>query len=153
MIKRTKHFCYLFGIILAALAFNSCNDSDDYSGIPSEITEFLVHYYPNTAVESFSHSGTVYHVILKNGPGFTFNYDCEWTDMEGYGMPFPQVIMFDELPDALYRYLEETENTGSVFAVSRDASHYTVDLLNSTLTYSTDSGKITETFPAEGEQS
>lgn len=58
-------------------------------------------------------------------------------------MPLPQVLLFDQLPPALYKYLEETENLGNVFSLERNRSTYTVVLLDETLSYDIATQQIT----------
>ncbi len=73
----------------------------------------------------------------------TFDHECEWEAINGYGMPLPQVLLFDQLPPALYKYLEETDDVGSVFSIERDRTSYTVVLLDSTLIYDIKTQQIT----------
>ncbi|MDE7458827.1 MAG: hypothetical protein K2M77_08165 [Muribaculaceae bacterium] len=130
-------------IIMAIFA--ACSDSEPWDELPEKISNFVTQYFPNTGLDSFSESTTTYHVRMSNGPGMTFNKDCEWEAINGYGMPLPQVLLFDQLPPALYKYLEETENLNSVFSLERDSSTYTVVLLDTTLTYDIQTQEITGT--------
>lgn len=74
----------------------------------------------------------------------TFGPDQEWEAINGYGERLPQVLMFDQLPPALFAYLQETENMNDVFAMERDAGIYTVTVLNSTITYDSKTDTIRE---------
>lgn len=143
MISKKLHI--LSGIFIAAilLIFGGCKDSEPWNELPDKISNFVTQYFPNTGIESFSESTTTYHVRMSNGPGLTFNKDCEWEAINGYGMPLPQVLLFDQLPPALYKYLEETENLGNVFSLERNKATYNVVLLNSTLTYDIQTQEIT----------
>lgn len=122
----------------------SCHDNDLYNEMPQPIMEFVAQYFPNTAIQDFTHKGDSYHVVLKNGPGITFGKDYKWLAINGYGMPLPQVFLFDSLPPALYVYLQETENTDNVFAIERDVYGYSLMLLDNTLTYNNSTGRISE---------
>ena len=143
MISKKLHT--LTGILFATvlLAFAGCKDSEPWNELPDKISNFITQYFPNTGIESFSESTTTYHVRMSNGPGLTFNKDCDWEAINGYGMPLPQVLLFDQLPPALYKYLEETENLGNVFSLERNKATYTIVLLDSTLTYDIQTQDIT----------
>lgn len=131
-------------VLLAVMT--ACSDNPVLnSDMPREIQSFVTQYYPNTAVIDYSHSNGLYHVRLKDGPGMTFNDDYAWLSINGYGYPLPQVLIFDQLPPALYMYLQETETTDQVFAADRDVSTYTLQLLESTLTYNIATQTVTQT--------
>lgn len=121
----------------------SCDNSELWDEVPGEITTFINQYFPNSALESVTHTGKSYHIRIKNGPGMAFDTDYEWTDVNGYGMPLPQVLLFDQLPPRLYDYLQETEQLNAVFSMSRDGDKYTITLLSSSLQYDTSTGQLT----------
>lgn len=135
MDKKILRIILLSFIALVSTAFSACKDSEPWDDLPEKISNFVTQYFPNTGIDSFSESSTTYHVRMSDGPGITFDKDCQWEAINGYGMPLPQVLLFDQLPPALYKYLEETENLGNVFSLERDATTYTVVLLDSTLSY------------------
>ena len=121
----------------------ACRDNEPWGELPEEISEFINQYFPNSGIEDFSESATTYHVRIISGPGLTFGKDCKWEAISGYGMPLPQVLLFDQLPPALYNYLDETENLDNVFGLERDRAHYPVVLLADTLTYDISTQQIT----------
>ena len=136
-------------LILAVTLFStsSCSSGgEDISGLPSPLQDFIVRYFPGSRIDSYSHPGATYHVRIYNGPGLTFDSAYQWTSIEGYGMPLPQVLLFDQLPPALYAYLQETENLDSVFGIVRTPLIYTLTLLDSTITFDIDSERITTSF-------
>ncbi|MDE5594983.1 MAG: hypothetical protein K2I89_05360 [Muribaculaceae bacterium] len=139
-------------IILAVTAvtgtLSGCKDNDLWGDLPSEISQFITQYFPSSDIDSFSESSNTYHVRLKDGPGMTFNKNYDWETINGYGMPLPEVLLFDQLPPALYSYLEETSNLGSVFSMERDKASYTIVLLDTTLHYDIETEEITGS-PAE----
>ena len=47
---------------------SSCKDADLWDELPTEISEFISQYYPNSGIDSFTDSSTTYHVRLSNGP-------------------------------------------------------------------------------------
>ncbi len=141
----SKRLNILTGIFVATilLIIGSCKDSEPWDELPTKISDFVTQYFPNTGVESFTESTTTYHVRMSNGPGLTFNKNYEWEAINGYGMPLPQVLLFDQLPPALYKYLEETNNLGNVFSMERNKASYTIVLLDSTLNYDIQTQEIT----------
>ena len=140
-----KYLITLMILLLSSLSagLSSCKDNEPWGELPEKISQSITQYFPNTGIDSFSESPTTYHVKVKNGPGLTFNKNCQWEAINGYGMPLPQVLLFDRLPPALYEYLEETENLDSVFSMERTSVKYTLVLLDSTLNYDIETQKIT----------
>jgi hypothetical protein len=127
-------------LLLVTLSI-SCQNNDYYNQLPEQLTSFIAHYFPNTGVENYTHNNDKYVVVLKDGPGLTFSSSYAWIDINGNGAVLPQVLLFDQLPPAVYQYLQETEQLHSVFAISRSKTEYTIALLDTTLIYdiSTDS--------------
>lgn len=142
----------LHGVRLAAIVavsailsvFNvSCDHSDLWNEVPGEIGQFINTYYPNSVLEAVTHSGDIYHVRIDDGPGLAFDSEYKWIDINGYGMPLPQVLLFDQLPPRLYEYLQGTEQLNAVFSMSRDDDVYTLTLLKSSLRFDVSTGKLT----------
>lgn len=137
----------LLNIVLVAVTpliavVQSCKDDEEWGRVPHDIAQFITQYFPNSDINTFSESPTTYHVRIADGPGLTFGKDYSWEAINGYGMPLPQVLLFDQLPPALYKYLEETDNLNDVFSIERDKVNYTVVLLDSTLIYNIASQQI-----------
>ncbi len=132
--------------LLAACALTwvvtSCKHSDLWDDMPGPIAEFINHYYPFSELDSFTKGSTTYHVRIDDGPGLTFGSDYAWIAVDGYGLPLPQVMLFDQLPPALYNYLQETERLNGVFSMERDNVDYTVTLLDGTLRYVIATGEM-----------
>ncbi|MDE6469084.1 MAG: hypothetical protein K2L28_09365 [Muribaculaceae bacterium] len=126
----------------------ACRHSDLWSEMPAEISLFVTHYFPFQELQSFDKGAATYHVRIDDGPGLTFDSECAWIAIDGYGMPLPQVLLFDQLPPKVYDYLQETEQVGGVFSMERDKMSYTLTLLDDTLTYYIDSGELTLRKPA-----
>lgn len=136
----------LYGLLVICffvLSVQSCSDDDDkyFNLMPTKIREFVVQYYPNPTVDNVIHNSDGWLVILKDGPSMQFNSTQDWYSVDGNGMPLPEVFVFDQFPEPLYRYLSETQNTLNVFAVSRSKSSYMITLLDSKLKYDIESGK------------
>lgn len=149
---KTLQYIRLTAAALACAALmwvvTSCRHSDLWSEMPQEISSFITHYFPFQELQSFDKGSTTYHVRIDDGPGLTFDSECAWIAIDGYGMPLPQVLLFDQLPPKVYDYLQETEQVNSVFSMERDKTSYTLTLLDDTLTYYIDSGELTLRKPA-----
>ena len=139
-----KKCIYVFVTLFVTLLTGCHYDDDDYyDRLPWEIQKFIIQYYPNPTVDAVTESTDGWYVGLKSGPGFNFDTACQWTDVNGYGTTLPVVFVFDQFPEKLYDYLEETENTDNVFAVSRTPKEYRVRLLKSYLTYTINTETVT----------
>ncbi|MDE7468285.1 MAG: PepSY-like domain-containing protein [Muribaculaceae bacterium] len=138
-----KHyFTPIFTVALAA--FCGCQSSDLYDSLPDPIENFISKYWPNPAIEQFSiNPDGGYTVTVKNSITATFDSQYSWTDVNGDGIPLPQMFLSDCLPSKLYDYLESGEYTGQVFEVKRSATAYEVTLLTGSLNYSTIDDEIT----------
>lgn len=140
--SRTDAFLHWLHIALSALVvammlpmLNSCKHTELWDDVPGPIAEFINQYFPFSELNSVTHSASAYHIRIDDGPGLTFGSDYAWEVIDGYGMPLPQVLLFDQLPPKMYQYLQETEQLNEVFSMSRDDASYTASLLNTTLTY------------------
>lgn len=143
--KRPQSVKALVSIILLimsiSLALSSCSDSK-WGDLPSSIANFVTEYFPYSSVESYSENKGEYYVKIKNGPSLIFDSSYNWASIDGEGATLPQVLLFDELPPALYKYLEETESLNSVYRLDRDARQYEVGLFDTALTYIIATGEI-----------
>lgn len=146
------HMSRLISAILVALVLGfsqtGCQHAELWNQLPANISSFITQYFPSSELESVTHSAANYHVRIANGPGMTFGSDGAWIDIDGYGMPLPQVLLFDQLPPRMYEYLQETEQLNSVFALTREDGVYTATLMNSTLTYDVETGMLKGSDPS-----
>lgn len=133
--------------VILGLFQGACSHADIWSELPPDISSFIVQYFPNSQLQSYTHNAGSYHVRIDGGPGLTFGASYNWTDIDGYGMPLPQVLLFDQLPPKIYDYLQETEQLNAVFSISRDATDYTLILLNNSLIYTIATGELSGTDP------
>lgn len=140
----------LAAMMSAALLFvsSSCHNNEEWDEMPQEIADFVSKYFPGEGIGSYSHSSTGYHVRIDDGPGITFDNNYVWEVVDGYGMPLPQVMLFDQLPPRLYAYLQDSQQLDSVFSMERDSLRYTLSLLNSDLIYDIKTGAISGTVPS-----
>lgn len=139
MIRRILIYAIL---IFTVTTLPSCH-SAEWGDVPSEITEFLSKYFPEQEISDFGSTDDGYHVRLKNSVAVTFNNNCAWLSVNGYGETLPQMFLFDELPPVLYAHLQELEELNNVYAVSRDTKSYFVRLLDSDLNYTISNDEIT----------
>jgi hypothetical protein len=129
-------FCLLIllSAILCAFQF-SCTNDEVAEQVPNQISQFVAEYYPSYSYDVYTHTKQTYFIRLKNGPGLTFNADMKWIEINGYGQTLTQFFLFDQMPPAVFEYLQESENIENVYAVARDSYSYTVSLFDSVLTY------------------
>lgn len=137
-----KIWCLSLLVILLA----ACHDSSEpYGELPQSIREFITDYWPDPVIDSYTQpSSDLYVVIIKDGPKLTFDGNFSWTQIDGCGMPLPEILLDDQLPEKLYEYLEGGEYLNQVFDIRRDSKAYYLTLENTDLTYSIADGKITE---------
>lgn len=145
------HFSFI-AVLMAVLWIgpSGCSDSSDlYDQLPVPVAKFVTQYFPGYGIDSYTDTTDGCHVRLDNGPGLTFDAQYQWLSINGYGMPLPKVLMFDQLPPKLYMYLQETENADNVYSVERDGFRYTLHLLSATLVYEISTGRISGTDAVE----
>lgn len=138
---------YLCSFILVCILCicASCSENDSlYNDMPAPIRSFIAKYYPNTAVESYDHTASNYVVRLKNSGGITFNSAYEWESVNGYGERLSQVFLYDQLPPALYSYIQETERLDDVMFVERSPRMYTLGMVDNLITYNVETDAISE---------
>lgn len=129
----------LMGLILAGACSNSLWDE-----LPSPIARFIAEYFPGSGVKSYDiGNDSTYHVRIDNSVSLVFNQALDWTVVDGNGGTLPEVFVQDQLPPALFRYIQEGEDAGNVFRVSRDTTYYKVTLHDTVLTYEIETGRIT----------
>ncbi|MDE6452570.1 MAG: PepSY-like domain-containing protein [Muribaculaceae bacterium] len=136
-------------IAITAMLAPACSDSDVWDSVPPKIATFLNRYYPNSELASCTRTGSDYRVRIKDGPGITFDAACEWTAIAGYGELIPQVLLFDQLPPALYEYLQQTATTADVYSLERDRTTYTVGLKNTSVVYDIATGTVRSPVPPD----
>lgn len=137
-----KHLTYIFIALLLSITY-ACSSNDLYDDMPRAIQSFISQYYPNSQLENVTSTDSGYVVEVKNGATIKFGLNYKWTEVNGNGNVLPSVLLFNDFPPDLYDYLQETENTNSVYKVIRNSTTYTVELLNMTLYYDIASGEIT----------
>ncbi|MBD5244170.1 MAG: hypothetical protein HDS57_01700 [Barnesiella sp.] len=131
-------------LLLFVGVFSACSEPDVWSKVPSRVSQFVQQYWPGQDLSYVANEKDgVCKLTIQNGPSLEFDAAGSWTSIKGGGSPLPSMLIYDQLPDALYRYIEESEATNGVYALSRTASAYDVTLLNSKVSYNISSGQIT----------
>lgn len=141
--KTAKFILVVMLSIVSAAFFYGCSSNSLYEDMPNEIQKFISQYYPNSELESFTSSENGYTVTIKNGATLNFGTNYKWVRINGNGHVLPQVLLFNDFPPELYSYLQATDNTNSVYMVTRNSKTYTVQLFDNSITYDISTGKIT----------
>lgn len=122
----------------------SCSHNSDWDELPSPIAEFISRYFPGQGVEDYGETNDVYHVRLRNSVALSFNRIYSWITVNGYGETLPEMFLFDQLPPALYEYIQEISRLNSVYSVHRDKTSYSVNMLDNAVVYNIKTGLISE---------
>ena len=137
-----KQRAILSTIFWAVLLLAACSDTV-WDQLPSSVSDFVMEYYPGADIKAYATDADGNQTVtIKNGASITFDNDNQWTEINGNGSPLPQVMVNDQLPTALYKYIEELIAEDSVYKVSRTPRKYTVTLADSIIDYDISTGKI-----------
>lgn len=137
-----KQRAILSTIFWAVLLLAACSDTV-WDQLPSSVSDFVMEYYPGADIKAYTTDADGNQTVtIKNGASITFDSDNQWTEINGNGSPLPQVMVNDQLPTALYNYIEELIAEDSVYKVSRTPRKYTVTLADSIIDYDISTGKI-----------
>ncbi len=139
MKRRTALLTTIFWTILL---LGACNDSV-WEQLPSSVSQFVTEYYPGSDIKSYNTDADGNQTVeIKNGAVLKFDRDGAWTEISGRGVPLPEVLVLDELPSPLYRYLQEITATTLVYKMSRTPREYTLLLTDSMLEYDIATEKV-----------
>lgn len=130
--------------IIVLLALASCSDNHTYDQMPERVDNFIARYFPGYSIDTYDDSDNEIRVKLKNGPEITFNDDYYLKEIIGYGDPLPQMLLYDTLPPALYKYIEGNRNLGQVYNLEFTPRTVSVVLQDYSLIYNNQTGKITQ---------
>ena len=141
---RFRSHIYSALLVILTLGAFACSDTL-WDELPSPVSEFLSRYYPEETVESeqWTDGDTLYTVKLKNDAWITFDKSLKWQTVNGRGVPLPEIFLFDELPPAVYEYLQSIESLAAVYRVNRTPSQLTLELLDNAVVYDYATGHIT----------
>ena len=138
-----RRIAYLLTVI--AIAFVACScDSDAWDEMPDRAQSFVSQYFPGVQASATSvDADGQYTVKLRNSATIVFTELGVWLSGDGNGTPLPSNLLFNELPQAFYRYLDEMEAvTDGVYMLRRDETHYFAGLLDTTVGYDIASGRV-----------
>lgn len=135
-------------IVLGMIMVLGACSSDVSDELPTVVSRFVTQYFPGVGVKSYNElSDGGYVVQLSGGPTLRFDSEGKWIDIDGNGSRLPQVLMYDQLPPALYEYLQGTEQQSGVYDVKRDKYYYKLTMFDTVLTYDIATEKVT--YPGE----
>lgn len=130
--------------ILVMTTSVSCSHNSDWVELPLPIAEFVSRYFPGQGVEDYGQTNDVYHVRLRNSAALSFNANYSWITVNGYGGTLPEMFLFDQLPPALYEYIQGISRLNFVYSVHRDKTTYSVNMLDNAVVYNIRTGRISE---------
>lgn len=136
-----KKIYFLAPLLLFILSVGACSNSV-WDEIPSPIADFISEYFPGSGVSTFNENENNYYVKIKNGPTLIFDKEYSWTEVDGNGVPLPDVFGYDQFPPTLYNYLQGREQQGDVYSVKRDKDYYKLTMHDTVLTYDIKTGKV-----------
>lgn len=141
------HFINQLAILVTACAFimptlTYCSDENDIEALPGKIQRFVSKYYPEISVENYTFTNGVYGVGLHNSAYLTFDSSMAWTSVDGRGSTLPQMFLFDEMPEAVYQFLESTDALGLVYSATRTSAGFSLHLQNQDIEYDSASGTV-----------
>ena len=144
-----KKILYLMLVLLSGVLASCSEDGVDLSDLPEQVSSFVSKYYPGVEVDRWVNSSGKSTVYLRNSATIVFGNtaDKSWISIDGNGGTLPQMLVCDQTPTALYRYIEENNAVNGVYSMTRDSKEYKVVLLNSRVTYDIASGKVSQNFP------
>ena len=130
-------------LLSIVVMMGACHD-DAWESVPTPIMDFLTKYFPLNEVQSYTddNKGTL-TVQIKNGAKIVFDDNYGWMHIESNGIPLPSQVLYDELPAPLYNYIQEMEQTQSVFGLKREASTITVYFHDTAVNYNIATERIT----------
>lgn len=140
MIRLEKLF--MLPAILMVMFLSACSSSSVWDEVPTPITSFIEQYYPGSGVKSFSQTTDGYKVKITNGASLSFDEEYNWTFIDGNGVRLPEVLVYNQLPPALFNYLQGIEQQSDVYAMNRDKTYYKLTMFDTVITYEIATGKI-----------
>lgn len=137
-----KHTSLFFILMLAALTATVGCSSNAWDEVPQKITTFISQYFPGQGIRSYSVDNGTERLVTSGGTSLEFDANLDWTIIDANGHTLPQTLLYDELPPALFQYLEETENLSNVYKLERTSAIYIITLKDTYITYDIATGAI-----------
>lgn len=132
--------------ICISVSLSACKgDNGVEPDAPQAISDFIDLYFPLQDVDHTTHTDQGRWVVqIHNGATLTFNAEGEWLIVNGNGSTLPQQMIYDQLPDPLYDYIESMEQQAAVYYVERNNLIYSVTLFDARLRYVIATHQITQ---------
>ncbi len=145
-IKILSHLSALAMILSTGACTTSATGEDSWGdeAYEANISSFMAEYFPNRSYTTTGQNDDSSIIRVKNGPSITFDPTGHWISVVGYGETLPPVFLFDQLPPDLYEYVQGLEAINEVYSVIADHGLYSVDMLDSSVTYNSSTGTITQ---------
>ena len=137
-----KIFLYLLIALLIATGMSSCTSSE-WDSMPEKIQIFIDKYFNSTDIESYNETNGHYVVVIRNGSVLTFDSNYSWISIDGRGGVLPQLLISDQLPEKLYNFLLNMEETNQVYELEKSAAKIKVKLRDSYVEYDISTQTIT----------
>lgn len=132
----------LIPMLIGIIFLGACSN-DLWDEVPTPITSFIEQYFPGSGVKEYTPTDNSYKVKINNGATLVFNSEYLWTMIDGNGVRLPEVLIYNQLPPALFNYLQGIEQQSAVYSMSRDASYYKLTMEDTVISYEISSGKVT----------
>lgn len=133
----------LIPLVIGIIILGGCSNNL-WDEVPTPITSFIEQYYPGSGVSGVVQTADGgYKVTINNGATLVFDSEYSWISVDGNGVRLPEVLVYNQLPPALYNYLQGIEQQDMVFKMSRDSKFYKLTMEDTVITYDIVSGKIT----------
>ena len=121
-------------LLVVILMMGACGNNA-WDELPTSISRFVTWYFPEGEIESYSTSSQGSTVQIRNGATLKFNNEYEWTEINGNGVPLPDMFLSNQLPEPLYTYIEEMEQQRDVMLLKRTPQVITVEFRDSEIDY------------------
>lgn len=138
---KAKNLIYV--LLLSLLIITGACSSTAWDEMPRPVADFTARYFPGQAVKSYDETGNGCRVTIRNGASIDFDKNYLWTVIDGNGNRLPQMLIYDQMPPALFQYLSETHADRDVYKVERTADTYIVTLADTYLTYDVSTARVT----------
>lgn len=144
-----KKLLYLTLVLLLGAVYSCKEEGVDLSDLPEQVSSFISKYYPGVEVNRWTNQGGKSTVYLRNSAIISFDNteNKNWASINGNGNTLPQMLVYDQTPVALYRYLEELEAVNGVYKMVRDSKQYELTLFDANVVYNIATGDITQKLP------
>lgn len=133
----------IFGLlmILLLLVSYACSHSV-WNDLPKTVANFIDFYYPGSEIKGYTVVGDKQTVTLDHSAVLVFDSKNEWTEIDGRGVVLPAMLIEDQLPSMLYKYLLETEAVHGVYKLTRTPTEILVKLSTNTIKYNRNDGSV-----------